>query len=130
MNMGIHYLGENYGEEAVREYLTRFAERVYVAQLKLVAEEGITALAKIITDTYIKEKAQDRVKCEIKGGKLTVKISACPAVTHLRATGREVSPWFKYTTTVVMERFSKAVGKQFDLGFYSEEDGSAEYSFK
>lgn len=129
MNMGIHYLGENYGEGSVREYLTRFTERVYGAELEKVKREGVGALAEIIESTYKKEKAPEAVKCEISDGNLTVKVSACPAVTHLKATGREVSPWFVYTTAVPMERFAAEMEKEFKLVSYSEEDGAAEYKF-
>jgi hypothetical protein len=129
MNMGIHYLGENLGREAVREYLTRFTERVYGAELLKAGREGNGALVEFIKQTYVKERAEELVSFSENDGVLTVKVSECPAVKHLVATGREVSPWFLYTTTVPMERFAEELKKRFELVFYNAETGEAEYKF-
>lgn len=130
MNMGIHYIGEKFGEAGVREFLTRFAERVYRTDMERLGREGLTALEEMIKDTYLKEKRGEAVDFETDGGSLTVRVEYCPAVTHLKATGREVSPWFSYTSSVVMEMLAKAVGKSYKLISYNEENGASEYRFE
>ena len=129
MNMGIHYLGENYGIEAVREYLVRYTKNVYRREIAEIKDEGIVAIEKKILDTYKKEKAEDAVSTVLEDGKLTVSVSCCPAVKHLKKTGREVSRWYKYTTETVMETLAAEAGYSFLMEAYDEENGSARYSF-
>ncbi len=129
MNMGIHYLGENYGMEAVREYLIRYTKNVYNKEIADIKENGLAAIRKKICDTYEKEKASDVLATSLEGGKLTVSVSSCPAVTHLKATGREVSKWYRYTTEVVMEVLAGYAGATFKMESYDEETGAARYTF-
>jgi hypothetical protein len=61
MNMGIHYLGENYGIDAVREYLTRYNKNVYHREIAAIKANGLPAIENKILDTYKKEKTEDAV---------------------------------------------------------------------
>ena len=70
--MGIHYLGENYGIDAVREYLTQYTKNVYHREIAAIKENGLSAIENKIQDTYQKEKAEDAVSTVIENGKLTV----------------------------------------------------------
>ena len=70
--------------------------------------DPLTALAQKIQETYIAEKAEDAPELTQDVHCLTVKIAYCPAVKHLRATGRVVSQWFPMTTTAVMETLTNA----------------------
>lgn len=129
MNMGIHYLGENYGLSAVQEYLTRYTRNVYKPVLFDIKLRGLVALEAKIKDAYEKEKASDAVKTVLDGNTLTVCVDYCPAVRHLRATGRDVSPWYRYTTEVVMTTLSEAGGIDFVMDAYDEQTGAAQYHF-
>ena len=131
MNMGIHYLGENYGKGAVREYLTRYTNNVYKNLMEDIKVRGLQAIEAKIQDTYQKEKALDVLETTLSldGKELQVKIKYCPAVKHLKATGREVSPWYRYTTEVVMETLAKMSGFGFQVQYYNEETGETQYSF-
>ena len=73
------------------------------------------------------EKALDVLNLELSDEALTVTVTECPAVKHLKATGREVSPWYRYTTQVVMEVLAEAGGFGFQMEFYDEETGAAKY---
>ncbi len=130
MNMGIHYVGENYGLEAVREYLTRYTKNVYRPVIADIKNRGLAALADKIQDTYCKEKAEDALELTLTEDSLLVNIHYCPAVKHLRATGREVSPWYRYTTEVVMEVLAEAGGYGFSMVSYDEDTGAASYRFE
>lgn len=130
MNMGIEYLGANYGTEAVEEHLRIYTRNVYKPVFKAIAEKGLAAIADKIRETYKLEKAEDVLTIRQSENFLSVKISACPAVTHLRKTGREVSKWFSYTTKIVMEELAKAANCSFQMISYNEETGAAEYCFE
>jgi hypothetical protein len=129
MNMGIHYLGITYGDEGVREYIRRYVKNVYARLIEKIKREGASALAEKIRDTYNKEHAAQVLTLTEGEGEIRVQVSSCPAVIHLKGTGREVSPWYKYTTEWVMEALAEAVGYSFTMHSYSEEDGAAEYRF-
>ena len=127
MNMGVEYLGSRYGAEYVAEYLRGFVEHVYGNLIGDMKTRGLKALQEKILDTYTKEKALDAVKTTLSETELQVEVSACPAVTHLKATGREVSPWYVCTTTVVMETLAEKIGAKFSMDSYDEETGKAKY---
>ncbi len=129
MNMGVHYLGEKYGLPAVEGYLARYTKNVYRGLIENIRKEGLLALECHILATYAKEKATDAVQTESDAEGLRVTVEYCPAVRHLRGTGREVSPWFKYTTQTVMEVLARESGFAFAMEAYDEATGAAGYSF-
>lgn len=129
LNMGSHYLGEKFGEAELVEYLTRFTNHVYRPVMEAIQEKGLQAIADKITDTYAKEHALDVLTLDLSDNKLSVKIKECPAVKHLTSTGRTMSAWYVYTTTVVMDVLAKAGGYKFEMLSYDEATGAAEYCF-
>ena len=60
---------------------------------------------------------------------LLVEIAYCPAVKHLLKTGREVTPWYRYTTEVIMEVFAEKCGCGFVMDAYDDATGKAQYRF-
>ncbi len=129
MNMGIEYIGSKYGMTDVSEYLVMYTEDVYKTEIENIKKNGLCAIKDKIQDTYIKEKAEDAVSFELTENKLCVSVKYCPAVRHLKATGRKVSDWYRYTTEIVMEELAKAGGFTFQMKSYDEETGSCEYAF-
>ena len=87
MNMGIEYLGTAHGEKDVKEYLAVFAKNAYKALLDKMKSDPLGTLAKHIEATYALEKASDALTLSIEGDTLSVFVSYCPAVKHLRKTG-------------------------------------------
>lgn len=129
MNMGIHYIGTRCGEAGVKEYLKEYTENVYANLIEKIRENGLDAIEEKIRDTYEKEKASDALTIGKGEGRLDVKIAYCPAVRHLKATGRRVSEWYRYTTETVMEILAEKAGAAFKMVSYDEENGAAEYRF-
>ena len=129
MNMGIEYLGKFHGESDVREYLEIFTRNVYKPVLEKIKENPFEAISEKIRSTYLAEKASDALELVQEGNSLTVKIAYCPGVKHLRATGREVTEWFSLTTSVVMETLAQAGGLTFQMEYYDNDTGAAQYRF-
>lgn len=115
MNMGIHYLGEHYGLDAVRDYLRRYTMHVYRPVIEKIRARGLPALEDKILDTYAKEKAPEAVKINRTETEMEVCVFYCPAVKHLHDTKRKVSPWYRYTTEVVMETLAREGGFHFEM---------------
>ena len=129
MNMGVEYLGITYGEDAVKDYLTQYTKAVYHKRMEKIKAEGLSAVREMILETYAKEHAPEAVDTEMEGNTLKVTVHWCPAVRHLKKTGREVSVWYPCTTSVVMETLAEECGFRFTMGCYDAETGRTSYTF-
>ena len=130
LNMGIDYVGRVHGREALEAFLTRYTKNVYIRTVEAMTQDPLGALEDKIRDTYEKEKALDVLTTALDGDTLTVTVAECPAVKHLHATGREVSPWFRYSTETVMQTLAAAGNLRFTMVSYDETTGKAEYRFE
>ena len=130
LNMGIDYVAREHGEEAMRRFLHRYTVNVYGKTIAAVRENGLPALEAMIRETYAKEQTPEVLTTVLKEDTLLVQVAECPAVKHLRATGREVSPWYRYTTETVMEVLADRCGLRFVMVSYDEDTGTAEYRFE
>lgn len=130
MNNGMEYLGAKFGTEEVIEFLTRYTRNVHRCTLEAIGQDGLVAIEKAIRETYRKEKAEDVVTTVLKENTLTVQVAYCPAVQYLRATGRTISSWYRYSTEVVMKTYAQAGGFRFTMESYDEETGAASYRFE
>ena len=48
---------------------------------------------------------------------------------HLVKTGRDVTPWYRYSTEFVMEVFAQKCGCTFVMDAYDDATGKAQYRF-
>ena len=129
MNMGVDYLAVTYGEDVLEDYLIQYTKAVYRKRMEVIKREGLSAIRDMILDTYQKEHAPEAVDMLLEDGKLSVAVNWCPAVRHLRKTGREVSKWYPCTTSVVMGTLAAECGFRFEMGQYDAETGRTSYSF-
>ena len=129
MNMGIHYIGTNYGLEGVREYLAQFTRNAYRTVIEEIKKHGLGVLEEKIKDTYTKERERNVLESVLSpdDAMLSINIAYCPGVKHLRDTGREVSEWYRYTTEVVIETIANDTGYRFVMDYYDEDKGAASY---
>ncbi len=129
LNMGIDYVGKEHGKDALIDYLVRYTLNVYKPVIKEMESDPLQAIENKIRDTYKLEKAEDALTIVNDGKKLSVAVSYCPAVKHLRATGRDVSEYFSYSTEIVMRTLAEQGGLGFEMESYDEESGAAKYRF-
>lgn len=130
LNRGIHYVGENYGMDAVREYLYQYTTSTCGNVVEDMKARGLGAIEAKILDTYAREKTPDAVKTVLTADSLTVEVFYCPAVKHLTTSGKVMSPWYRYTTEFVMEALAQKGGYQFTMESYDQETGAAKYRFQ
>ena len=129
MDAGVEYLGTRFGTEAVERYLQEYAFAYYAPLIKQIKSEGIAPLEEYLRATYAAEEAADELAIVREGEGLRVLVRECPAVRHIRTSGREVSRWYRLTTQTVMETIALATGFRFALLSYDEPTGRAEYTF-
>lgn len=123
LSSALIYLEERFGAEAVREYLRGFAREYYAPVREEMAERGLEAVADRLRRVYAEEGAD--VRLELSGDTLTVEVEACPAVTHMRASGYEVAPLWSETIRSVNEALCEGTAYQFELLEYCGETGAS-----
>lgn len=130
MNMGIDYVAKEHGVECLEEYLTIYTNNVYKPVInKIKTSDAFEAIEECIKNTYKLEKAEDAVVINKKGNTLNVQIKYCPAVKHLKNTGRKVSNYFEYSTKTVMQTLANIANVSFEFKNYDKETGKCEYTF-
>jgi hypothetical protein len=123
LSSALIYLEKRFGPEAVAEYLASFAEVFYQPLREELRSEGLTAIADHLQDVYGEEGAE--VQVELTADELVARVDACPAVTHMRTRGYEVSPLWHQTLTAVNEAICDGSGYTFELLDYEPETGAS-----
>ena len=129
LNMGVDYVARVHGEQALRDYLAMYTDHVYIRTIEAMGGDPLAAIEGRIRESYRLEKALDALTLERTPDSLQVRVAYCPAVKHLRATGREVSAWFSLSTEGVMARLAEHGGLRFTMESYEPETGAAAYRF-
>ena len=128
-DIGIAYVGETYGDDAVKDYLTQYAKSFY----KLLAEEvklkGLAPLKANFENVYKKEEWFEHLHTTLTEKELKVKIDKCPGVSFMKQSGHTPSKWYKETTYTVYKVLAEMCGLDFRVNYYNEEDGSTEFEF-
>ncbi|NUQ62366.1 MAG: hypothetical protein HUU20_07750 [Pirellulales bacterium] len=121
LSVGLEYLEEHYGEEAVREYLHRFARAFYAPLTGRLQQVGLAALEEHFAAMYRAEGAQPRTARTADD--LFVEVDACPAVVHMRRHNYPVSRLFYETTRTVNEAICEGTAFAAELLDYDDETG-------
>ena len=129
-DIGITYVGKNYGDDAVKEYLTKYALSFYKLLAEKVKEKGLKTLEDDFKNVYEKEEWTEYLHSELKEDSLTIKVDKCPAVTFMKSVGHVPSIWYKETTYTTYGILAKMCNLDFAVNYYHEEDGSTEFVFR
>lgn len=122
LSFGLIYLQEQYGEDAVREYLRQFARRYYAPVSEALRERGLEVMAERIE--HIHDIEGGEVRLELSDDELTVHVERCPAVTHIRGQGHDISPLWRETIRQVNEAICEGTAFDFELMEYDEQTGA------
>ena len=101
LSVGLEYLEENFGEEAVSEYLRRFALAFYSPLSADLKRRGLACLKEHFARVY--EEEGGKADITLSDDELRIAVEACPAVTHMRERGYPVARLFHETTRTVNE---------------------------
>ncbi len=121
LSAGIEYLHENYGEDAVREYLWQFARSFYAPLAEALEQRGLVALAEHFRRIYDLEGGV--VRFALSPQELRIEVDACPAVTHMRQNGYPVARLFRETTDTVNRAICDGTPFAAELIEYDEDTG-------
>ena len=129
LNLGLNYMHEHYGEDAVREYLRQFSEAFYAPLKEALCIRGLAAIEEHIRYIYEQEEVPEDVLLERSEDALAVTVKRCPAITHMKRSGVSVSPLFVETTKTVNEAICEGTPFAFELISYNNEDGASVQRF-
>lgn len=122
LSNGLQYLGEKYGEDAVREYLRKFTRTYYAPLISDIKKRGLTALKEHFEKIY--EIEGEKVDIKLSDSELTIRVYKCPAVTHMRARNMAVSGLFYETSRTVNETLCEGTDFSAELIDYDKDTGS------
>lgn len=122
LDLGLAYIGEHYGADAVREYLNDYAKSFY-------RKMSLPELENYFKAVYDAEGAPDVLDILSERGRLSVKISECPAMKFMRSTGHEPSVYYAETTKTLYKALADICGFEFELVSYDNDSGAAEFVF-
>lgn len=128
-DIGITYVGLNFGDEAVIEYLTRFTLSYYKLLIDEIKQKGLSALKENIENIYKIEEAKDALHIDLNDNCLSVEIKYCPAIKYMNSESHIPSKWYIETTKTVNKVIAENCGYEFKLLSYDTESGKALYSF-
>ena len=127
LSTGIEYLDTHFGEESVREYLRRFTRTYYAPLTEDIERRGLIALKEHFERIYNLEGG--RIDLTFSDDEMTLKVEACPAVTHMRKNGYPVARLFHETTKTVNEALCEGTPFAAELVEYDPETGRSVQRF-
>lgn len=127
---GLKYIGNLYGDAAVKEFIEGFAKAWYAPLVASIRQDGLSALKAHIEKIYETEEAADVLRVSLEDGELLVAVDRCPAVTHMAFEGHTPSKWYVELTATVNRVIAELSGLSFEMISYDPVNGKAAYRFK
>jgi hypothetical protein len=121
LSVGLEYVEDRFGEEAVREYLRRFALAFYAPLTADLKRRGLVALKEHFAKVYEEEGGEVRITLSER--ELRVEVEACPAVTHMRERGYPIARLFHETSKTVNETICEGTSYAAELLGYDHRTG-------
>lgn len=128
-DLALRYLGEHFGENGVRGFLTDYVNNFYAPQIQDAKNRGLVAIKEWIERIYEIEESSHLLRCTLTEDCLAVSISESPAISHLRATGTEPSKYYIEQTRTLYSAMADSLGLSFNLEYY-DDTGKAEFTLK
>jgi len=126
-SVGLQYLDDKYGAEAVRRYLRDFTLSYYAPLIAEIQSRGLPALREHFEKIYRDENAE----IEISGdeNELLIRVAACPAVMHIQKNNYLLARLFGESTRVVNETLCEDTPFFAELLNYQPETGAGTQRF-
>lgn len=127
MNRGIDYLHRIYGDQAVREYLIRFAKKYHKPLIEDLEKRGLIALKEYFENIYKTEGTKAEIS--FNEDELIISIDSCPAIEHINKNKVKVAELFYETTKTVNEALCEGTPYSAELIGYNPETGGGKQRF-
>lgn len=127
LSAGLVYVKDNFGEEAVREYIKRFTVKFHAKLIDKIKTKGISALKEHYTDLYKTEKGE--VTFEENGDELIMKVPECPAVIHMRKQNYTVADCWVETEKTYNAALCAGSKYSYEMIEYNNDTGASTQRF-
>ena len=124
---GLKYVGENYGDQGVLEYITDYTLSFYKPLIEDIKNRGLIALKENLEKIYIAEEALDALDVTLTENAISVNIKYCPAITYFNSENYKPCKWYHHTNTTIYEIIAKQSGYNFTLLSYDQNTGKAQW---
>lgn len=121
LNFGLEYLRDQFGDDAVEEYLTQFARSYYAPLKKQLKKNGLAAIRQHYEHIYNLEEAG--FKIDVDEASVTIYLEASPAVMHIKSGGHALSPLYIETIRTINRELCAGTPYTFELLSYNEDNG-------
>ncbi len=128
-DLSLAYVGKQFGQQGVREYLQQYASAYYRNLVERISLEGLAALEQYFVDIYAAEQASDALETELAGHTLHVRISYSPGIRYMKSKGHTPSPWQQEVPRIIYAALANTAGLEFHLACYDSSSGAAELIF-
>jgi hypothetical protein len=108
LSYGIDFVVEKHGLDGLRRYLQGLAGTVYAPLVNRLRSEGLTALRDHWREVFTVENG--RFELEEAEGVLTLDVTECPAIAHMKTHGYRISPHFCEHTRLLNEAICERAG--------------------
>lgn len=122
------FCGENYGDEAVKEFMTAYTKRYYAPQIEDAKTRGLVAVKEWLESVYAAEEASEVLHTDLRDNELTVNIDYCPGMAYMRSINREPCKWYVEETRTLYAAFAEEAGLDFKLDYF-EDSGKTCFHF-
>lgn len=128
MNMLMKYICDEFGAEALTEYLKQFSGEFHSSNTECLKKGDLECLLKYFNDVY--EKEEWPVSIELSDDVLTVSQKACPGISYLRKNGHEPVEQYIETYTTVYETMCKGTPYEYFMESFNNETGACVQRFQ
>lgn len=129
LNLGITYLQQEYGDDAVKEYLQEYTKVFHKPLIDKTKAEGLSAIEDYFKKLFETEEVADDISFKNGEYELVIKIVKCPAVSHMKKTGIKPADLFIETTRVIGQTLADETGFAYELVSYEDETGASVQKF-
>ena len=128
-DIALRYCLENYGYEAVVNFLEKHTREYYSPVIDRVRKDGLSALSEWIESIYEREEAKDVLHMTVSDGVLTVTVDESPAIRFMKRVSHTPSECHIETVRTVLGTLAKESGLEFNMEYF-DGLGGTKYSFK
>lgn len=127
LSYAFEFLEAQYGEDGLRDFLTRLADTVYAPVVQDLRDRGLPALE--AHWRHIMDLEEAEYTLEMESDTLVLDVLQCPAVSHMRTHNYRVSEHFCEHTRIVNDAICRRAGYEATVE-YDQEKGRCVQRFR
>ena len=120
----LRYCVEQYGEDAMREFLADFTSYFYAPRIEQIKQQGLRALEAWFEELYRIEEASEVLHTELCDGVLTVTVDRSPVIEYMASLNQAPSAYYIEETRTVFATVAGACGYRFRMDYYNDDGGT------